>query len=139
MATEWLMDEILTGLQKLYPLSLDRTPAAEVLPGTAMAWLEALSHGRTWDRYRDAQRIRGAFVTLAQTCDRWPAPKQFLDALPRVEQAALAHEVRPASREEAAAAMKRIREMLAEKDEDSWEVHNVPRDGKSKAAGDSDD
>lgn len=106
---------------------------------TAATWIEATTIGRQWDQARDTQRIRSAFSSLALTRESWPAPKHFLDALPRVEQAALAHEVRPASREEAAAAMKRIREMLAEKGEDSWEVHNVPRDGKSLAAGDSDD
>ena len=32
METEWLLDEVLNGLQKLFCLSLDRTPAADMLP-----------------------------------------------------------------------------------------------------------
>ena len=32
----WFKDSILTGLQKLALLSLDRTPACDVLPGTAL-------------------------------------------------------------------------------------------------------
>jgi len=31
--TDWILDEVATGLQKLYLLSLDRTPAAELLTG----------------------------------------------------------------------------------------------------------
>ena len=72
----------MTGLQKLACLSLDRTPAAEILTGTAQAWIEALTDGRAWDEERDAARVRRAFVTLARTCRRWPAPAEFVDALP---------------------------------------------------------
>jgi hypothetical protein len=110
--TEWLMDEVLTGLQKLCPLSLDGTPAAEVLPGTALSWHEAITTGRDWDRARDTSRIRAAFVTLANTRERWPAPKHFLDALPRVEQRALGYEVKPLTPEQAEARLAQIRSML---------------------------
>lgn len=99
-------------MQKLYPLSLDRTPAAEILPGTAMAWLEAITTGRQWDRDRDADRIRAAFITLSQTREAWPQPKHFLDALPRVEQAAIGYEVKPLSKAEADARLAEIRRML---------------------------
>jgi len=47
-----------------------------------MAWTEALQHNRAWEYHRDVPRIRAAFVTLAQTRTQWPAPKQFLEALP---------------------------------------------------------
>ena len=80
--TEWLLVEIMTGLQKLACLSLDRTPAAEVLPGTAQAWHEALTDGREWDEQRDTQRVEAAFRTLLRTCRRWPSPSEMLDALP---------------------------------------------------------
>lgn len=46
------------------------------------AWLEALTTGRVWDQERDTARIRQAFVLLAQTQRTWPAPRDFLDALP---------------------------------------------------------
>lgn len=82
------------------------------MPGTVRAWHEAITTGREWDQARDAGRIRAAFVTLAQTRETWPAPRHFLDALPRVEQAALAYEVKVATTQEAAATMAHIRAML---------------------------
>ena len=94
--TGWLELEILTGLQKLSCLSLDRTPAAEILSGTAQAWAEAVTDGREWDERRDAQRMRTAFVTLARTVRRWPAPADFLDAMPPVPpMPAIGHERKP--------------------------------------------
>ena len=96
METEWLMDEVVTGLQKLACLSLDRTPAAEVLAGTAQAWMEAITDGRAWDERRDAERVQAAFRTLGRTVLRWPAPAEFLDALPRIPPpSALSYESKP--------------------------------------------
>jgi hypothetical protein len=61
-----------------------------VLPGTAQIWIEALTHGRSWDEGRDASRIRGAFLTLANTRTVWPGPVHFLQALPDSTQLRLA-------------------------------------------------
>lgn len=108
----WIHNAILDGLSRLLCLGLDRTPAADMIAGTAAAWVEAVTAGRTFDEARDRPRFRAAFVSLAQTRESWPAPKHFLDALPRVEQAALGYEVKPASPEQAAAAMARINAML---------------------------
>lgn len=66
-------------------MSLDRTPATDLIPGTVAAWLEVMLHGRDWDRNRDTPRIRQAFVTLASTRTHWPAPRDFLEALPKFE------------------------------------------------------
>jgi hypothetical protein len=89
----WFLNEILTGLQKLYTLSLDRTPAADVLPGTARAWVEALTHGRAWDQQRDTPRLRAAFSRLLAEAERWPAPRELLTMLPEVPRApALTHD-----------------------------------------------
>ena len=79
---DWLTREILTGFQKLLCLSLDRTPAGEVIPGTAQAWAEALTTGKQWDEARDVPRIRAAFVNLMRTARTWPSPAHFLEALP---------------------------------------------------------
>lgn len=76
--------------------------------------MESLTTGRSWDQVRDTARMRAAFTTLATTRETWPAPRHFLDALPRVEQAAIGYEVKPASRAEAEAAMDRCRSMLAD-------------------------
>lgn len=53
-----------------------------MLPGTAQIWIEALTHGRSWDQARDESRIRAAFLTLANTRTQWPGPLHFLQALP---------------------------------------------------------
>jgi hypothetical protein len=82
----WLKTELLTGFQKLLCLGLDRTPASEVIPGTVEAWLEAVTANRLWDQDRDTSRIRQAFVTLARTRRLWPAPVDFLEALPTIRQ-----------------------------------------------------
>lgn len=103
-----------TGLQKLACLSLDRTPAAEVLPGTAQAWMEAITDGRTWSEGRDTGRVQSAFRTLGRTARRWPSPAEFLDAMPRVEQTAIGYEVKPVTPEEAAANIARLKAMLRE-------------------------
>ena len=102
----------MTGLQKLACLSLDRTPAAEMLVGTAAAWTEALTADRSWDESRDASRVRAAFVTLAKTCRRWPAPVEFTEALPSSAQLAIGRESRVASQEVREANMRKIGEML---------------------------
>lgn len=78
----WFRNEILTGLQKLYTLSLDQTPSADTLPGTAMTWVEALTHGRNWEAERDTPRIREAFSRMVLNCTHWPKPRDLLDALP---------------------------------------------------------
>lgn len=109
-----MLDEIATGLQKLYLLSLDRTPAAELLTGTAQAWLEAITEGRSWEPARDTPRLRAAFVTLASTRESWPAPKHFLDALPRAEQRQLGYEIKRTSPEEATRRLAEIRTILDE-------------------------
>lgn len=81
-------------------LGLDRTPASDVIEVTLGTWHEAITTGRKWEQARDTSRIRAAFVSLAQTSDRWPQPKHFIDALPRMEDAPrIEKEFRPASPE----------------------------------------
>lgn len=82
----WLKTELLTGFQKLLCLNLDRTPAAEIIPGTVEAWCEALTDSRLWDQDRDTARIRQAFLTMAKTRRTWPAPVDFLEAMPAFRQ-----------------------------------------------------
>lgn len=111
---DWLAIELLNGLTKLLSLGLDRTPASDVIEVTVGTWHEAITTGRKFDEARDAPRIRAAFVTLAQTIERWPQPKHFLDAMPRVEQAAISYEVKPLPPEEAAQRLADIRRILDE-------------------------
>lgn len=110
---KWLLIELGKGLQKLATLSLDRTPAAELLTATARVWHEAITDGRAFDEQRDAPRIRQSFRTLANTREQWPAPKHLIEALPKIEQGAIGYEVKPVSREEADRRMAEIRATLS--------------------------
>lgn len=93
------------GLQKLLSLSLDRTPASELLPITVGAWVEVIANKGDFDQELDAPRFQAAFLTLATNRGTWPAPKDFLEALPSRSQLKLTKTVIPASPERAAAAI----------------------------------
>ena len=113
METEWLLDEVLNGLQKMFCLSLDRTPAAEMLPGTAQTWLEAITDGKAWDEGRDADRIAAGFRTLARIARRWPAPAEFLEVVPpAADLPAIGYESKPVTPEQAAANIAKLKAML---------------------------
>ena len=79
---DWFSVEIGRGLQRLMALALPGRPQAEVIRGTATAWRDALSVGRSWDEHRDAPRIREGFVRLSSTATQWPTPRDLLGALP---------------------------------------------------------
>lgn len=81
---DWLLAEILAGMQRMLCLSLDRAPAAEMIEGTARAWLDAVADVRPWDYVRDRPCVREAFLRMQRTRTRWPAPADFLAALPPI-------------------------------------------------------
>ncbi len=85
MHHDWLIREIRNGLQKLVSLSLDSPPSADLAGATLLMWVETITHGRVFDEARDAERFRQAFRTLANRIRRWPAPVDFLEAMPRIE------------------------------------------------------
>lgn len=109
---DWYTSEIIDGLTKLMSLSLERTPAADMVQITAATWIDASTADRSWDQRRDTPRIRAAFSTLARTSLQWPAPRHFLDALPRVEQRAIGYEVKPLPPAEADARLAALRAEL---------------------------
>ena len=115
MEIDWLQDELLTGFQKLCCLGLERTPAAEVLPGTAQVWTETLADRFDWQKERDASRIRRAFVVMAGTRRTWPLPQDFMDALPRPSEQ-LQVERKPNIPETREGRMKRLSELGVLKD-----------------------
>jgi len=121
---DWYADEILDGLTKLMSLGLDRTPAADLVQITAATWIDATTSGHEWDQRRDTPRIRAAFSTLQRTRESWPAPRHFLDAMPRIEQRAIGYQVKPVTKEQADARLAEIREMLLVKE---LEATNEPR------------
>lgn len=82
MAPDWLRFEVASGLQKLLALRLIGTPPEDAIVGTAEVWLEAVMHpGIQWNEALDRARVQRAFQALFRICDRWPAPKLFLDNL----------------------------------------------------------
>ena len=85
-----------------------------MLPGTAQAWIEALTVGRSWNCERDTPRVRQAFITLAQTVRRWPAPVEFSEALPKVRiDLGIAYERKPANPEFVREIGDKVRAMFA--------------------------
>ena len=82
MVEKWLEREIARGLQGLIALRLTGAPADDSVTLTLDVWLAAIeSLSVTWNEQLDAERVRRAFRTLYRICDRWPAPKLFLDNL----------------------------------------------------------
>lgn len=81
---DWVRNEMITGIQRLLCLGLEGQPAAEVIPGTVAAWCEAFDRGRLAEVDRDIPRMREAFSALLARSRRWPAPVEFIEALPRL-------------------------------------------------------
>lgn len=100
------------GLSRLLCLGLERTPASDMIEGTAAMWVQAVTHDRAFDRGLDAPRFRHAFVTLAATRTTWPAPMHFIEAMPRRDQLALTKQHIPADPAKAAAAIAEVSEIL---------------------------
>lgn len=82
MCDRWFEDEVRAGLLGLMTLSLDRTPSAEAFPATVAVWLDSLTREMAWNEDRDLERVRTAFSRLSAQNLRWPAPREFLIALP---------------------------------------------------------
>lgn len=53
-----------------------------MVEGTVAAWVDAVTLNRHWDEGQDAPRFRKAFATLGQNRSSWPAPRDFLEAMP---------------------------------------------------------
>lgn len=97
-----LHNAMIDGLTMLLTLRLAGSPAADTVAATAQTWSRVLAHGREWDETRDVKRFQTAFMVLANECDRWPAPKDFLDKLPPPpEPLKLEHRYQPTAAEKA--------------------------------------
>lgn len=108
----WINDAIMDGLSRLLCLGLDRTPASDLIEGTAAMWAEALTEGRVWDEQLDGPRFHKAFVKLSQIRRTWPAPADFLEALPPREQLALTKQPIKANPERAEQAARELAGVL---------------------------
>ena len=86
MGDPWMRQCVLNGLQGMLMLRLRGSPGVDTIASLANAWMAVLaSLPHTWDQGRDTPRIRRAFLTLGANCEFWPAPKNFIDALPPVQ------------------------------------------------------
>lgn len=83
MPNAWLKNTVITGIQKLVVLRLPNTPPESAIVATASVWINVLQgmHVR-WEQHLDQTRIEQAFRVLCARCDKWPAPKHLIDALP---------------------------------------------------------
>ena len=78
-----LQEAVYDGLSGMVVLRLRGTPAAETLTALAKIWIGAIcSRPVAWDAEQDLPRFKKAFVELAATMDRWPAPADFIARLP---------------------------------------------------------
>lgn len=75
-------------------------------------WAEALTDGRVWDEELDGPRFRKAFVKLSHIRRTWPAPADFLEALPPREQLALTKQPIKANPDRAARAARELAGVL---------------------------
>lgn len=127
MAADWLRIEIASGLQKLLALRLIGTPPEDAIKATALVWIEALENcGTQWAEELDRQRVQRAFGTLLRICDRWPAPKAFLDNLGNRDPpiALPMPPITPEAREQNRARLREIAERLAK----SKRMNGAPND-----------
>lgn len=112
-------------MQRLLLLSLDRTPASELLPGTVEAWIDALWPGRAWYE-TDAARITETFRRLTTTMRQWPLPADFLATLPARPPSNLAQlPSRVFTEEERQANIARLKDMMAKVGLDTDDVEEV--------------
>lgn len=78
----WYGNLIMDGLSKLILLRLEAAPGADAIVGTAATWIQALPCPSDYSESLDALRLRKAFQLLLRNCQRWPAPRDFLDRIP---------------------------------------------------------
>ncbi len=72
------------GLERLYLLRLDRTPAADKISGTVRVWAESVLRtlGPHADQKNDTIRLREGFERLVDTATNWPSPASLYAAMP---------------------------------------------------------
>lgn len=96
-------------------MGLPATPLPEVIGKTTEVWIDVIAGYARWTG-DDLPRLEAAFITLEKHAERWPVPKHFLDAIPKLG-AVLALERKITDEERAAgkAALGKIMGMLKHK------------------------
>lgn len=80
----WLEATVRRGLSKLYCLSLEKTPAIDMLDGAVSAWITAITATKAWSQ-SDEDRLEEGFNVLMTRTKKWPSPAEFLECVPRRE------------------------------------------------------
>lgn len=79
----WLLELIKARMERLVILGLDGRPLGRAMGEVVQMWAQIIAARLPQaDVALDAPRLHAAFDVLEVTCERWPAPKQLLDALP---------------------------------------------------------
>lgn len=81
----WFNNAIIEGLQKLVTLRLENTPPMETIQLTASTWQEILWPKKRWHQQIHQRRIESAFTQMMGNINKWPAPKDLLDYMPKGE------------------------------------------------------
>ena len=79
---DWFSRVIAEGLQRLAAMRLPSHPQAAELELACAVWIDTLWYRRAWHQDPDAARLHRAFLALAGSARRWPAPAELLDHLP---------------------------------------------------------
>lgn len=82
---QWLKPVLAQGVAMLLLLRLKNSPTEDVIQPTLEAWYRVITYKKSWNMELDKVRFETAFMTLGQTCDWFPTPKQLLEILPRRE------------------------------------------------------
>lgn len=83
MGNEWLKPILAQGFAMLLVLRLKNSPTEDMVKPTLEAWFRVITYKKVWEQEPDQWRVEAAFMWLSQTCDWFPTPKQFFDALPQ--------------------------------------------------------
>jgi len=78
---DWLGDCVADGFSALALLALPGQPPDDMIAGTRRIWLDVLMPLRDWNHDRDVRLVGEAFALCATHCERWPAPKRFIEFL----------------------------------------------------------
>lgn len=103
------------GIQRLFTMGLPGTPSPELMVGTVTVWLDVIDKHANWT-LEDEPRFSAAFRSLEHHSERWPLPKNFLEAVPRkVLPPALQHQLTEEDRERAQDAIDSIKTMATKR------------------------
>lgn len=109
----WLENTVIQGFQGLLALRLSNSPPEDAVNMTVDIWLVAISSAGVWDKTLDEPRFIKAFQYLYRSVDKFPTPKQLLDALPRRKEFKQL-EAPKLTQEQIEKNKQRIKEMLSE-------------------------